>query len=209
MAGFADMSVSAFLDALSSAEPTPGGGTAAAMSGAIGTSLLMMVAGLPKSRTNTDRERAALSEARAALTGVRTRVTSLADADTAAYNEVLGAYRLPKGSEEDKLRRKHAIQHALRGATEAPLEIVRAAVEGLQHARVVAQHGNPSAASDVRVALELLEAAAAGAAANVQANLGRVDDEAYRKAKTTEMMELTNVVTEHAAAARAALTTNT
>src|SRR5919106_744890 len=99
MSRFADLTVSAFVDALASAEPTPGGGTAAAVAGAMGASLLMMVAGLSKTRGNNDQERAALSEARAALTGFRNRLLAQADADTEAYNKVTVAYRLPKGTD--------------------------------------------------------------------------------------------------------------
>ena len=178
---FADHSISAFVDALASPEPTPGGGTAAAVAGSIAAALLMMVAGLPKTRGNTDAERVQLTEARAALKSVRDRLLVLADDDTAAYNRVVAAYRLPKGSDAEKAARKQAIADGMHAATETPLETLRTAAEGAAHARVIAQFGNPSAASDVRVALELLEAAAAGAAANVETNLGGLQDDAYRK----------------------------
>ena len=79
MARFADLSVSAFLDALASSEPTPGGGTAAAIAGAMGASLLMMVAGLSKSRTGTDEERVALAEAAAASSPTATATSLVAD----------------------------------------------------------------------------------------------------------------------------------
>jgi formiminotetrahydrofolate cyclodeaminase len=202
---FADQSISAFVDALASAEPTPGGGTAAAVAAAIGAALLMMVAGLPKTRGNTDAERTRLSEARAALTSVRQRMLALADEDTDAYNRVVAAYRMPKSNEADKKARQQAIDAGMRAATEAPLETLRTAAEAVSHAHVVAQFGNPSAASDVRVALELLEAAAAGASANVEINLTSLDDEAYRRATASAMIELGNVLSEHVAAARAAL----
>jgi glutamate formiminotransferase/formiminotetrahydrofolate cyclodeaminase len=205
MPRFADLSISSFLEALASAEPTPGGGTAAAVSGGIGTSLLMMVAGLPKSRGNTDDERVRLSEARAALAAIRDRLLTLADQDTAAYNEVLAAYRLPKASDAEKASRKAAIQKAMRAATDAPLETVRAICEATGHARTVARCGNPSAASDVRVALELLDASAAGGAANVEINLDSLDDESYRKATASTVLDWSNRLSADIAAARAAL----
>lgn len=204
MPRFADLSISAFLDALASPEPTPGGGTAAAIAGAMGASLLMMVAGL-KTRTDTDREKVALNEARAALTAIRERITALADTDTDAFNQVMTAYRLPKSTEEEKAARKKAIQRALHAATEAPLDTLRTVVDTVKHARTVAEYGNRSATSDVRVALELVEAAAAGAAANVEINLTSMDDEAYRKATAAQILGLTNRLTEDAAAARASL----
>ncbi len=205
MPRFADLSVSAFLDALASPDPTPGGGTAAAIAGAIGAALLMMVAGLTKTRTNTDSEKVALADARAALASVRERMTALADTDTDAFNQVMAAYRIPKSTEEQKDARKQAVQRALHAATQAPLNTLRAVVDAMRPARTIAAYGNRAAESDVRVALELLEAAAAGAVANVQSNVTSLDDEAYRKSAAAEVLELTNRLTEEAAVARAAL----
>jgi methenyltetrahydrofolate cyclohydrolase len=206
MARFADHSISAFLDALGSSDPTPGGGTAAAVSGAIAVSLLMMVAGLPRTRGNTDAERVQLGETRAALVGVRDRLLRLADTDTEAYNAVTAAYRLPKGADEEKAARQEAIQRAMRGATDAPLDILRAVAEAMGRAKVVGEFGNPSASSDVRVALELLEAAGAGAAANVEINLTALQDDAFCKAAASAMIELSNQLSAESAAARATLT---
>jgi glutamate formiminotransferase/formiminotetrahydrofolate cyclodeaminase len=202
---FADQPISSFVEALARPEPTPGGGTAAAVVGAIATSLLMMVAGLSKTRGNTDPERAKLSEARAALTSVRERYLVLANEDTDAYNRVIAAYRLPKGTEAEKTSRKKAIAAGMRAATDVPLETLRTSVEASRHAHLVAQYGNPAASSDVRVALELLEATASGAAANVEINLTSLDDDAYRKATASTMIELGNKLSEQVAAARAAL----
>jgi formiminotetrahydrofolate cyclodeaminase len=209
MPRFADLKVLEFVDALASTHPTPGGGTASAVAGAMGTALVMMVAGLQKTRGNSDEERAMLGEIRTALGSVRDRLLTLADTDTDAYNQILAAYRLPKGTPDEKSARQEAIQQGTRAATEAPLEILRTVVEVLARTKPVAQFGNPSAASDVRVALELLEAAAAGASANVEINLTSLQDEAYRKETASQMLELSNALTEHAAAARAALLPNT
>src|SRR5688572_4553579 len=106
MPRFADLTVASFLDAVASSDPTPGGGTAAAIAGGMGTSLLMMVAGLTKSRTNADAEHTALRDARAALTACRERLVTLADTDTDAFNQVMAAYRLPKSSDDEKSARK-------------------------------------------------------------------------------------------------------
>jgi methenyltetrahydrofolate cyclohydrolase len=200
-----DQTISAFLDALGSAEPTPGGGTASAVAGAIGVALLMMVAGLPKTRTNSDSERVQLAETRAALTSLRARMLVLAERDAEAYDAVLAAYRMSKATDQEKAARTQAIATALRGATDAPLETLRAVGEAVTHAKSVAQWGNPAASSDVRVALELLEAAGAGASANVEINLTSITDDAYRKATAAAMVEISNHLTERIAAARAAL----
>lgn len=184
------MTVAQLLAALASADPTPGGGTAAAIAGAMGTSLLLMVTGLAKSRNNVDDEKAALAKARAALEPVTSRLMALADADTQAFDKVMAAYRLPKATDEDKASRSRAIQAALRGATEVPLETLRAAVEAITHAGVVAEYGNQSAASDVGVAIGLLKAAADGAAANVRINLTGLKDEAFKAATEAETARL-------------------
>jgi formiminotetrahydrofolate cyclodeaminase len=206
MPRLADQPVSSFLAALSAPEPTPGGGTASAIAGAMGTALLMMVAGLPRTRGNTDEERAALGEASRALVVVRDRLTELADIDADAYRQVMAAYKLPKATDDEKSARRTAVQQALTAATESPLNVLNAAGEAGRIARAVALHGNRSAASDVRVALELLEAAAAGAAANVEINLVHLDDEGYRKTTASAVLDLTNALTEDVAAARTALT---
>ncbi|MGH9217998.1 MAG: cyclodeaminase/cyclohydrolase family protein, partial [Vicinamibacterales bacterium] len=171
MTSFSEMPVAQLLDALASPNPTPGGGTASAIAGALGTSVLVMVTGLAKSKNNTDEEKAALAGARAVLVPLTTRLTELADADAQAFDRVMAAYRLPKASDDEKAARTRAIQSALQGATVVPLDTLRACAHALAHARVVAEHGNASAASDAGVAIGLLRAAAAGADANVQINL--------------------------------------
>jgi glutamate formiminotransferase/formiminotetrahydrofolate cyclodeaminase len=165
-----------------------------------------MVAGLPKTRGNTGAERVQLDEARATLVGVRDRLVALADADSAAYDRVTAAYRLPKGTADEKAARTQAVQRAMRAATEAPLDTLRAVADAMAQAKLIAERGNPSAASDVRVALELLEAAGSGASANVEINLTALRDDAFRKASASTMIELSNQLTEHSAGARAALT---
>jgi methenyltetrahydrofolate cyclohydrolase len=167
------------LRAFRSSEPTPGGGSAAALTGAVGASLLAMVAGLPKARVQGQDDAERLSAAGMRAAGLSDRLSKLIDADSEAYNLVLAAFRLPKGTEEDKRARSVRIQEALRAATETPLDVVRACEEGIQVAKVVATFGNRNAASDVRVALELLMAGLRGAKLNVDVNLGSLTDTAF------------------------------
>jgi formiminotetrahydrofolate cyclodeaminase len=202
---FADMSVSQLLAALASPDPTPGGGTAAAIAGAIGSSLLVMVAGLAKSRNNTDDEKAALATARAGIDPITKQLTDLADADSASFDAVMAAYRLAKATDDEKAARTRAIQAALRGATEIPLETLRACVNALEHARTVADLGNQSAVSDVGVAIGLLKAAADGAAANVRVNLASSKDDAFKTATEAETSRLATDAAAHAATAAHAL----
>lgn len=195
------MTVSQLLAALANPDPTPGGGTAAAIAGAMGASLLIMVSGLAKSKTNAGDEKAALEAARRALEPVRAELMRLADADSDAYDQVMAAYRRPKAGDEEKAARTRAIQAALREATVVPLDTLRTCAAAMPLAAQVAAAGNRSASSDVGVAIGLLEAAAAGADANVRINLTGLKDEGFN---ATVRSEASRLVSETAAAARAA-----
>jgi formiminotetrahydrofolate cyclodeaminase len=174
-----EKTVSQILDAFASSDPTPGGGSASALAGAMGASLLLMVARMPKTRTSPDADRAALDAAATVLGPTAAELRRLVDRDTAAYDEVVAAYRLPKASDSEKAARRDAIQRAMRSAIEAPLAVMRACRAGLEAAAVVERHGNPNAASDVTVAKELLGAGLKGARANVEINLPSVNDAEY------------------------------
>jgi glutamate formiminotransferase/formiminotetrahydrofolate cyclodeaminase len=167
----------------------------------MGTSLLVMVTGLAKSRNNTDEEKAALARARERLMPITTRLAQLADADSQAFDRVMAAYRLPKGTAEEKSARTQAIQDALQAATTVPLDTLRTCADALAHAGAVAEHGNRSAASDAGVAIGLLRAAAAGAQANVQVNLDGIKDEAFKAATGTEAARVSAAATAAAHAA--------
>jgi formiminotetrahydrofolate cyclodeaminase len=170
--------VTDLLDAFSSPDPTPGGGSAAALAGALGVSLFAMVAGLPKTRTGSAEERAALDDARARLLALRATFVDLVDRDAAAYDLVVAAYKHPKTTDAEKAARKAAVQDAMRIATEVPIETLQAAADGLNVGVIVAAQGNPSARSDVAVGLQLLMTAVQGAFLNASVNLGSLTDPA-------------------------------
>jgi len=173
-----DKTVTDLLDAFASPDPTPGGGSAAALAGAMGAALLAMVAGLPKTKSGTPDERAALDRARTELLAAQRELTGLVDRDTDAYDLVVAAYRKPKSTDEEKAARQAAIQDAMRVATEAPAETMQACARAVAAARDVADSGNPSARSDVAVGMQLLMTAMQGALYNVAANIGRLKDAA-------------------------------
>ena len=175
-----DKSVRDLLAAFSSSDPTPGGGSAAALASAVGASLLMMVAALPKTRSGPDQDRAALERATAALDGVRRQLTDAIDEDTGAYDQVVAAYKLPRGTDEEKGARKAAVQQALHAATDVPLRVMRLSAAGLDAASTVASHGHRGASSDVGVAIALLRAGLLGARLNVDINLAGIADEPYK-----------------------------
>lgn len=165
------------LDAFSGPAATPGGGSASALAGALGASLLMMVAAMPKTKSGDPAERAALDAAGAALETRRTRLIELVDEDSAAYDRVMAAFKLPKATEEEKVARRVAIQQATKSATDTPLAVMMAAADALGFARTVAQHGNRNASSDVKVGISLLLSACEGAAENVAINIPGLPDD--------------------------------
>jgi formiminotetrahydrofolate cyclodeaminase len=193
------------LDAFASQEPVPGGGSASALAGALGTSLLLMVAGMPKTKSGTPEETADLAAAAARLRPLRDRLVGLVDSDSDAYAGVAAAFKLPKASDEEKAARKAAIQAGTKQATEVPLETMRACRDAVRHSVIVARCGNRNATSDVGVALELLLAGTRGAGLNVEINLPGLADQAYVERARWERRDLEGSAAEEAARARALL----
>ena len=199
------MALADLIDAFSSTDAVPGGGSAAALAGTIGVSLLLMVAGLPKTKTGAPEETADLAEASSRLHPLRDGLLDLVDRDSDAYREVLAALRLPKGSEAEKATRTEAIDRATRSATDAPLDVMRLCQQALRGAVVVASNGSRKTTSDVGVAVELLVAALRGARLNVEINLAGLDDEPYTARIKEEVDELVVDGAEDAERARRAL----
>ena len=189
-----DTPLRSVFDAFASSDPTPGGGSASALSSAVGASLLTMVAGLPKTRHNSEEDRRALHNAAVGLTELRRQLADAIDADASAYDRVVAAYKLPKGTASEQQARKAAIQRALREAIDVPLGVMRLSAQALAQGAVVAAHGNPSAASDVGVGAALVRAGAGGAFLNVEINLQGIDDQQYRDATTRETAALTEAI---------------
>ena len=202
---FGEMALADLMDAFASTDAVPGGGSAAALGGAIGASLLLMVAGMPKTKTGAPEETADLAEAASRLHPLRDSLLELVDRDSDAYRQVMDAFRLPKESDEDKAARKQAIDRATRVATEAPLNTMRACQQALRGALVVARNGNRRTTSDVGVGVELLLAALRGARLNVDINLSSLEDAAYVTRVKTEVAELERDAAQDAEAARRAL----
>src|SRR5262249_32527896 len=197
-----DQSVHGLLTAFSSPAPTPGGGSASALASAVGASLLMMVAALPKTKHGSEEDRAALAAAAQALSAIRDHLAAAIDADAAAYDGVVAAYKLAKGTAEEQSARKAAIQRGLQAATEVPLGVMRQSARALEHAATIAAHGYASAASDVGVAIGLLEAGAAGAKLNVAINLDTIADLNYRGSAARDSSELMAAIRELSRRAR-------
>ena len=159
------------LDRFASSDPTPGGGSAAALSGALAAALVEMVAGLPKTRTGAPQEREKLDAAKEAAARAGARLRQLVELDTDAYNAVTAAYKMPKTTDGEKAARSVSISKAMRQATEVPLETCERVAEVLRAAAQALAHGNPNAASDARTAMALCRAALDAGAENVRANV--------------------------------------
>ena len=194
MSQYSHLSLAQLLDAFASNQPVPGGGSAAALAGAVGASLLIMVAGLPKTRHGTDEERSALTAAAARLRPLRDELASLIDRDSEAYSSVINAYRLPRSTDAEQAARRDAIDEAMRAATEAPLATIRACERAMREAEVIARSGAASASSDVAVGIELLKTAARGAGLNVDTNLAAVKDSEYVKQNSQELRDLEQAI---------------
>ena len=165
------LTVEELLDRFASTDPTPGGGSAAALSGALGAGLVAMVCAMPKTRSGSDEERERLETALAWAREAGTRLRRLVDEDTDAYDSVMAAYRLPKASEDEKSRRRDAIKGAMLRATEAPMQTAEACLVALRAAEVAAACGNPGALSDARTGGALALAGLRGGVENVRINV--------------------------------------
>lgn len=168
-----------FASALASEAPTPGGGTASAAAGAMGAALVSMVLALTLSKEKFAAAAEALRPIAEEAGRARARFQELMNEDAAAFDGMVAARRLPKESEEQKAARSEAMQAAARHAAEVPMETARAAAMLLSRVALVAEKGNPNAASDAGVAALLLASAAEGALLNVGINLGSISDAAF------------------------------
>jgi len=173
-------SVAAFVDALSSADPTPGGGCAAAASGAISAALAAMGAALAFAKSDAAKARG-LEQLGERAQALKARLLAAVDEDARAFDSVLAARRLPKRSEVEQATRDQAIAGANRAATLVPLAVLEAAGEVLDLLGPVLEAVPSSAISDLGVALQLARAAAEGAALNVRINLPGLTDQSERE----------------------------
>ena len=181
----AELKTSEFVDLLASDAPAPGGGSAAALEGALGAALTAMVCGLTVGKKKyADYQELAESAQKKAL-DLKARFVDVMDRDTEAFNVVSAAFGMPKATDEEKAARSAAIQEGLKGCTKTPFEMMELAVETLELTASILGKSNDSAASDLGVSALSLRAAIQGAWLNVLINIGSLKDTAlaedYRK----------------------------
>jgi glutamate formiminotransferase / formiminotetrahydrofolate cyclodeaminase len=168
--------VSGFVTSVASSNPTPGGGSVVAHVGALAAALGQMVAGLTVGRKKYASVEAEMREIGVRAAALGSRLAALVEADARAYGAVSEAYKMPKDPASAAAARQQAIEKALMGAAEVPLETARLCGEVTEIAAVVAARGNTNAVSDAGVAALLADAACRGAAYNVRINVAALPD---------------------------------
>jgi formiminotetrahydrofolate cyclodeaminase len=183
-------SLHSFLDELASGAPTPGGGSAAAIMGAMGAALLSMVCNVTTAKKGHESAAPELNAVRDESEQLRARLTAMVAEDIAAFDGLMAAYRLPKSNDEEKSRRTEAIQSNLRAATETPLACARACAEVVMLSRRAGEKGFAGVISDAGVGVLAANSALRSAALNVYINAPALKDRAYADAATAELEKL-------------------
>ena len=178
-----DETLDSWLAALASARPTPGGGSAAALLIATGAALVEMACNLTVGRERFSAVEPLMRESIVFSEAMRGEAATLRLADGAAYDAVSAAYALPRATAEEKGIRAAAIQQALRGATEVPMQQVQIGLAVLELAARIAEAANPNVISDVGAGALAARAGVDAAALNVRINLTLLKDPSYVEAQ--------------------------
>ena len=169
--------------------PAPGGGSVAALMGALGASLGGMVANLSAGKRGWDDKLKYFSDWAVKAQYLKDELLSLVDEDTAAFNEVMDAFALPKDSTEEKTARSTAIEQATKHAAEVPLKVMETTSKSYELLSEMAERGNPASISDVGVGALATRACVEGAAMNVRINLATLKDEKFKSALLKKLQQ--------------------
>lgn len=185
-----DQPIQQFLDQLASKSATPGGGSAAAIMGAMGAALVGMVCNLTVGKKNYEAVEAEMAAVLARADALREQSIGMIRADIEAFDRVMAAYALPRETDEDKARRSQAIQDALKAATDVPLACARLCLDIIELSEIATQKGNRNLISDAGVAVMAAHAALKSAALNVYVNAKGVKDEAFARERLDRLEAL-------------------
>ena len=174
-----EMKVNEFVDLMASDEPAPGGGSAAALEGALGAALTAMVCALTVGKKKYADVQELAIESQKKGNELKAQFVDVIDRDTEAFNAVSAVFAMPKNTDEEKAARKAAMQEALKGCTKTPLEVMEVTYQTLLIIKEMLGGYNTSAASDFGCAALSLKAGIQGAWLNVLINIGGVNDEAF------------------------------
>ena len=196
---FKEQQLQTFLDQLASKASTPGGGSAAAIMGAMGAALLSMVANLTVGKKKYEDVEAEMQGFLEQSEALRTRLIGMIQADVDVFDKVMMAYGMARETEADKEQRSQAIQAALKEATDVPLACAQLCADVIELCRPVAEKGNLNVISDAGVAVLAAHAALRSAALNVYINIGGIRDEEFvndRRRKLEFVLSGAGIATE-------------
>jgi formiminotetrahydrofolate cyclodeaminase len=199
-----DISLRDFIVAVGSADEPHGAVSAAAVAGGLGSSLLLMVAMLPQTRSDSVADRTKLIEAAAALSGVQQQLIEAIETETTL--KLFTARNMPQASDAERSERQAAIQLALRASADVPLEVMRLCARGLELAATVAAHGARAATADVQLGVALLQAGFSGARASLEAKLCSFTDASYVASVVDDIARLSEQTTTVTRAAESLMT---
>lgn len=185
-----DMTCAAFADETASESPAPGGGSIAAYMGALGVSLGTMVANLSSHKPGWDDRWEEFSDWAEKGQVLKDELIRLVDEDTNAFNRIMDAFGLPKGSEQEKAARTEAIQEATRYAIEIPFRVMKKSFETMEILKAMAETGNPNSVSDAGVGALAARSAVMGAFLNVKINAAGLNDKAFVASVIAEGTEI-------------------
>lgn len=194
-----DLTMKGFADETSRESPAPGGGTISAYMGALGAALGTMVANLSSHKAGWDARWEEFSRWADKGQQVQAELMVLVDEDTEAFNRIMAAFGLPKGTEEEKAARSEAIQTATLFATQVPLHTMQAAFKVFELCRAMAEEGNPNSVSDAGVGVLAARAAVLGAGLNVKINAAGLKDRAKADDLVAQANELIRQANEQEA----------
>ncbi len=169
----------AFANEIASESPAPGGGSVSAYVGALGASLATMVANLSSHKRGWDERWEEFSQWAEKGQAIKDELLRLVDDDTHAFNAIMAAFRLPKGTEEEQATRQQAIEEATRQAIAVPFRVLQRAFDTFELARAMVEHGNPNSVTDAAVGALCARAAVHGAWLNVQVNVSGLRDSSW------------------------------
>jgi formiminotetrahydrofolate cyclodeaminase len=179
------MELKQFLENVAANTPTPGGGSVSALSGALSASLVAMVAGLSSKKGKAKQK--GMEEIRKKALTIQKRLFRAMDEDLKSFNAVIKAFRLPRGSEKERLHRVREIQKAYQNATLTPQLVCQQSIQLLEYSKTLVLKGNPNAMSDSGVAAFLADAALAGGLLNIGINLVAVTERTFAKKMNVSM----------------------
>ena len=185
-----DKKVSNFLDELASNSPTPGGGSVAALAGALGAALISMVGNLTVGKKKYEDVEEDIKKIISSSEKLRYELSQLIEEDVKVFNNFMSTYKMPKETEDEKKVRAEKIQESLIKAAKIPLKVAYKCLDILSLSKEVAEKGNINVVSDAGVAVLMAEAALESAILNVKINLRMIKDEKVRAELSSSIKEI-------------------